>query len=289
MDANETRTLMRIQRAELHGALLYERIAARARNEEERETLLSIARDEHRHAAFFASLSGRKARPPMFLIRLHALFARVFGYTFIIRLLERDEDRAVAGYKALLRDLPQLDAFLADEERHEDALIDILDEERLHYMSDIVLGINDALVELTGSLAGYTLALRDTKVIAMAGLITGISATLSMASSGYLSSREQGARDARRSALYTGVAYLVTVALLITPYLLLPASAYLAALGAALVIAVAIIAAFNYYTAVSRARPFRRGFLTMAGISLGVAAISFVIGLLVRNVLGIEL
>lgn len=126
-------------------------------------------------------------------------------------------------------------------------------------------------------------------LIAMAGLITGVSATLSMTASNYLSSREAGHKNAARSAAYTGMAYLVTVALLILPYLLFPAGAFLWALGAMLLIALVIIAAFNFYISVARTRPFRRSFLTMAAISLGVAAVSFGIGILVKNMLGIDL
>ena len=55
----------------------------------------------------------------------------------------------------------------------------------------VVLGLNDALVELTGVLAGLTLALRETRLIAMAGLITGIAASLSMAASEYLSTKTE--------------------------------------------------------------------------------------------------
>jgi VIT1/CCC1 family predicted Fe2+/Mn2+ transporter len=149
--------------------------------------------------------------------------------------------------------------------------------------------MNDALVELTGALAGYTLAMKNTHLIAMAGLITGISATLSMASSGFLSAREAGGRDAVKSSLYTGVAYLITVAILIAPYLVAPRDGYFAALAAMLVLALCIIAAFNFYIGVAKDRPFHKGFLGMAGISMSVAAVCFLVGILVKNVLGIEL
>ena len=164
-----------------------------------------------------------------------------------------------------------------------------MDEERLHYVGDMVLGMNDALVELTGALAGYTLAMQNTHVIAMAGMITGISATLSMAASGYLSSREAEQKDAVKSATYTGIAYLMTVALLILPYLLLPAKAYLWALGITLLIAITIIAGFNFYLSVAKGRPFKHNFLVMSSISIGVAVISFGVGLIVKNTLGIDL
>ena len=48
---------------------------------------------------------------------------------------------------------------LGDERRHEEELYGMLDEERLHYVGAMVLGLNDALVELTGAIAGVTFAL----------------------------------------------------------------------------------------------------------------------------------
>jgi len=73
----------------------------------------------------------------------------------------------------------------------------------------MVLGLNDALVELTGTLAGLTFALKNTRLIALSGLITGIAATLSMAASEYLSARtEQESSRALKSSLYTGGAYV---------------------------------------------------------------------------------
>jgi VIT1/CCC1 family predicted Fe2+/Mn2+ transporter len=97
----------------------------------------------------------------------------------------------------------------------------LLDEELLRYAGSIVLGLNDALVELTGALAGFTLALQNTRLIALTGLITGVAAALSMAASEYLSTRsEGGGRSPLRASLYTGTAYIITVFLLILPYLL---------------------------------------------------------------------
>ncbi len=278
-----------LQQAEMDGGTLYRRIARQARKDSERDTLNAIARDEFRHAAIFERYTGRRLKPRALYGLLMALCARVLGYTFTIQLLERGENRTVAAYRRALDRIPELKAMLDEEEVHEQQLVAILDEERLHYVGDIVLGMNDALVELTGALAGYTLAMQNTGLIAMAGLITGVSATLSMAASGYLSSREAGQKNALKSSAYTGVAYLITVALMIVPYLLFPAGAYLWALGVTLLIALSIIAGFNFYVSVARSRPFRRSFLTMAAISLGVAVISFGIGIVVKNVLGIDL
>lgn len=281
--------LKTLQQQEVDGAALYQEIARLTKNESEQKTLLDISKEELKHAAVFEKYTGYKLKPHRFRLFCYTLAARILGYTFVIKLLERGEDMAITAYEKEITQIPELKQVLDEEEIHEQKLLDMLDEERLHYVGDMVLGMNDALVELTGALAGYTLAMQNTHVIAMAGLITGISATLSMAASGYLASREAGQKDAVKSASYTGIAYLVTVALLILPYLLLPSNGYLWALGITLLIAIAIIACFNFYISIAKGRPFRRNFLVMAGISIGVAAISFVVGLVVKNVLGIDL
>ena len=53
---------------------------------------------------------------------------------------------------------------LAQEEK---ALPKMLDEERLQYAGSMVLGLNDALVELPSSLAGFAFALQNTRVIVL--------------------------------------------------------------------------------------------------------------------------
>ena len=156
----------------------------------------------------------------------------------------------------------------------------MLDEERLQYVGSMVLGMNDVLVELTGSLAGFTFAMQNTRLIALSGLIIGISATFSMASSEFLAARSEGRTDALKSCSYTGIAYLLTVVALIAPYLLFPAALFIPALICMLIVVVLIIAGFTYYTSVAQDQPFTSRFGEMALISIGVAVISFVVGIL---------
>ncbi|HAE59868.1 MAG TPA: rubrerythrin family protein, partial [Anaerolineae bacterium] len=175
-----------------------------------------------------------------------------------------------------------------DEEEHEEKLLEMLDEERLRYAGSVVLGLNDALVELTGALAGLTLALQNVQLIALSGLITGIAASLSMAASEYLSTRsEKTDKHPVRAAIYTGIAYIITVALLILPYLLL--ENYILCLAISLTTGVIIIAVFNYYISVAKGENFKRRFAEMAGLSLGVALFSFIIGYFIRIWLGVEI
>ena len=177
----------------------------------------------------------------------------------------------------------------AQEEEHENALLGMLDEEKLQYVGSMVLGLNDALVELTGSLAGFAFALQNTRLIALSGLIVGISATFSMASSEFLAARSEGRSDALKSCSYTGIAYLLTVVALIAPYLLFPATQFIPALICMLGVVIAIIAGFTYYTSVAQDQPFKSRFTEMALISISVAVLSFVVGVLAKKFLGVDL
>jgi len=280
------RILLRYQRSEITEYHIYRQLAALQRDEANREVLTRIANDEQRHAAHWRTLTGEDVTPDWGKVRRYVWISRILGFTFGAKLMERGEERAQANYGTLPPEIDKSDEIRREEEEHEQALLGMLDEERLRYVGSIVLGLNDALVELTGALAGLTLALRNTRMIAMTGCITGIAAAFSMAASEYLSTKTEGqGQHPLKAALYTGTAYILTVLLLILPYLLL--SGYLVALGVTLATAIAIIALFNYYLAVAKDLSFVKRFSEMALLSLGVAALSFLVGFLLRG-LGME-
>lgn len=93
--------------------------------------------------------------------------------------------------------------------------------------------------------------------------------------------------DALKSSVYTGIAYIVTVFILILPYLTF--SHYFTALLFTLAAAVMIIFVFNYYISVAKDLSFKKRFLEMFIISMGVAVFSFGIGWLIRIFLGVEI
>ena len=221
-------------------------------------------------------------------IWFYYLIARGLGITFAIKLMEGVEKRAQSYDKALIDKIPEIQVILANEETHERELIALIDEERLKYVGSVVLGLNDALVEFTGTLAGLTFAIQNTQIIAVAGLIMGVAASLSMGASEYLSQRSDGGEtDPVKASVYTGFAYIVTVALLILPFLVINSPYY--ALMFTLLGAVMVIFLFTFYISVAKDLPFWRRFAEMLAISLGIAAISFVIGILIRTVLNITI
>ena len=280
--------VLKMQQNELTESVIYEKISRFAKGAENQATLLRLAREERAHYEIWKKYTGVEMKPEKGKILKFTLIARVFGFTFAVKLMERGEGNAQEEYALLAAEVAESVHIRQQEEEHEQALLAMLDEERLRYVGSMVLGLNDALVELTGSLAGFTFALQNTRLIALSGLIIGISATFSMASSEFLAARSEGRSDALKSCTYTGIAYLITVVLLILPYLLLGSSQYVAALVCMLAIVVLIIAGFTYYTSVAQDQPFKSRFLEMALISIGVAVVSFVVGVLAKNLLGVE-
>ncbi len=281
--------LLAMQQDEINSAEIYARLANRTKDEKNRRVLQSIADQEAEHAAVWETYTGKKCKVQPHKVLWFSFLSRALGFTFAVKYLEKREVSGAKQYEQIIREIPETESVISQEHSHELELMEMLDEKRLRYVGSIVLGMNDAMVELTGSLAGYTLAMQSTKLISLAGLITGISATLSMAASEYQSAHAESNPNALTSAMYTGITYLITVALLIAPFLLLPDDMYMPALGCTLGMVVVIVAAFNYYLSVAKDYPFKKRFLQMLGICLGVAAISFVIGLLVKQALGIDL
>lgn len=280
-------TVLQMQQNELNESIIYQRIAKFAKGEENKKTLERLAAEERAHYEIWKSYTGIEMKPKRAKILKYTWIARILGFTFAVKLMERGEELAQDTYGRLVEEIPESAHIRKQEEEHEAALLSMLDEEKLHYVGSMVLGLSDALVELAGSLAGFTFAMQNTKLVALSGLIVGISATFSMASSEFLSAKSEGRKDAFKSCSYTGIAYLLTVVALIAPYLLL--SQPLLALGVMIGIIVLIIAGFTYYTSVAQDLKFGSRFLEMAGISIGVAVISFFVGILAKELLGVDI
>ena len=281
--------IKKMQQNELTESVIYEKIARFAKGEENKQTLLRLSREEHAHYEIWKKYTGIEMKPEKAKILKYTFLARTLGFTFAVKLMENGESNAQNEYELLAKEVAESAVIRQQEEEHETALLAMLDEERLQYVGSMVLGLNDALVELTGSLAGFAFALQNTRLIALSGLIVGISATFSMASSEFLAARSEGRSDALKSCSYTGIAYLLTVVALIAPYLLFPTGQFIPALFCMLAVVILIIAGFTYYTSVAQDQPFKSRFLEMAVISVSVAVLSFLVGILAKKFLGVDL
>jgi vacuolar iron transporter family protein len=274
--------ILEFQKNEITEYLIYSKLSDSTKNKANKDILKRIAGDEMKHYGIWKKHSDREVIPDRAKVLKYFLISRIFGLTFGIKLMELGEQGAQKAYKAVSKQVPEALDIAAEENGHEKGLIGLIDEERIRYVGSVVLGLNDALVELTGALAGLTFALQNPRLVATAGFITGIAASLSMAASEYLSTKsEAGAKNPLKACVYTGIAYILTVLVLIAPFLLLN-DLYLS-LGITLTNAIIIIFVFTFYLSVAKDLPFKKRFFEMAVISLGIAALSFIIGLFVRQ------
>ena len=292
MDEERRARLLKLQRMEATEAEVYRRLARMQKDEVNRSILEGISLEEERHEAVIAGMTGEKVLPDMRKVRRQIMLARLFGFTFSVKMMESTEHDAAAEYREL-----GLDDIADEEEAHEENMIGMLDEERLRYSGSVVLGMSDALVELTGALAGLTFALQSLNLVALAGLVTGISAAFSMGASEYLSSRaEKKSESAVKAAFFTWISYLITVLMLVSPYFLFSSGSpdfqglepHIQALVCTFIIGLLIVAVFNFYVSVVEGVSFRSRFIEMAAILGVVSLISYGIGIALRGMLGVE-
>ena len=287
LTSKDLKKFIRFQRNEYTESIVYDRLASIEKNTSNSKVLRMISAEEKAHYYTLKKYTNTEVKANRWRIAKYYWLARILGITFAIKLMESSENSAHQEY-ARYTECEDLQRLSREEEIHEEKLIGLINEERLEYMGSVVLGLNDALVEFTGALAGFTLALSDHKLIALTGSITGIAAALSMASSEYLSTKSEGdkSKHPAKAAIYTGIAYIITVVALVTPFILI--SNVLIALGVMLAMALIIIALFNYYYSVARGESFRKRFMEMAVLSFSVAGISFLIGYALKTFTGID-
>ncbi len=286
MKKENKKFILKAQKNEITEYHIYKNLAKKTKNKHNKKILEHISKDELRHYNFWKKISKKEIKPNSLKIFWYTLISYILGLSFGLKLMERGEILAYSEYNKLKRKYAGVKEILKDEHKHEREILSLLKEERIEYAGSMVLGLNDALVELTGALAGLTLALQNNLIIAVTGLIIGVAASLSMAASEYLSSKEDKHKNPLKSSIYTGTAYIITVILLILPYLLL--TNIYSSLALMLIIGIVIIALYTFYMSVAKSLKFWPRFTRMLLISLTVAVISFLVGYLIRKIFGIE-
>ncbi|MBF0570169.1 MAG: VIT1/CCC1 transporter family protein [Candidatus Omnitrophica bacterium] len=276
------------QKNEITEYVVYKQLARLVRNKAHADILERVSREELGHYNYFHKLSGQDVRPDRCKGFFYVVISRFFGLNFGLKLMERGEHLAQDVYERLSAAGAGISDIMKDEKQHERELLDLIDEDRLKYVSSVILGLNDALVELTATVAGFTLALQNTKLIGVVGLITGIAAAMSMGASEYLATKhEPEDKEPLKAGLYTGLSYIVVVLILVSPYFLL-GNIFLC-LSLTILLALLAILIFTYYISIAQGHPFKERFVEMAVLSLVIAAITFLIGLAVRHVFGVSI
>jgi len=280
--------IINIQKSEISEYFIYKKLSNSIKDANNKKILENISNEELKHYNLWKEYSKEEVKPDKLKIWKYFIISKIFGITFGLKLMEKGEEKAQIKYKEISKYVPIAENIEKDENEHEKQILNLIEEEKLKYVGSMVLGLNDALVEFTGTLAGLTFALQNTSLIAMAGLIAGIAASFSMAASEYLSTKaEEGSREPLKASIYTGIAYIFTVLFLIFPYLIFINPYF--SLIFTIFNAVIVIFIFTFYISIAKDISFKKRFLEMISISLGIATLSFLIGFLVRILLGIEI
>ena len=134
MSADTKRQLLKYQRNEITEYHIYHRLAQMQKLPENRRILERIAEDEKRHYEQWMHYTGEEAHVNWTKVRVFYWITRIFGLAFGTKLMERGEVGAQQSYADLPVDIDQVKAIAKEENEHENALLCMLDEERLRYM-----------------------------------------------------------------------------------------------------------------------------------------------------------
>ena len=264
-----------------------------ARNAEFSEILSGLAATEYRHYEFWKKYVPEfQVKVSSLRISLVVMFRLLFGITFAVRYLDRHEGDVIRSYKSVAHLIPsedraRFDEMLGDEEDHERGFSQKIETSSIRYISFVVLGLADALVEITGIHAGSLGIYNSTEIAGLAGVIAGAAASLAMASAAFAQAKQGFTGSARLSAIYTGVSYFITAVILASPYFL--TGNMTIALSVSLVLAVIIVASITYYSSVISGKRFKRDFLEILGIMFGTTAVLYVVGSFIRFAFGITI
>ncbi len=109
--------------------------------------------------------------------------------------LEKHETAVIKKYKSVKNSIPeadqrQFDEMVRDEEEHEDTFMEQMQGRYLKYISFVILGLADAIVEISGIHAGSLGIYHSTEITGLAGIVAGASASIAMASAAYAQAKQ---------------------------------------------------------------------------------------------------
>ena len=220
------------------------------------------------------------------------LVRRLLGPSFVIKYLEGTEKATKIQYSKLQEMIPAKDrkifsTIIKDETEHEQDFAQRLEGGHVRYMSFIVLGLADALVEIAGIHAGSLGIYSSTKLTGLAGIVAGAAASLSMASAAYAQAKQGFEGSASVAAVYTGVSYFFSAVIMALPYFL--TSSAITAIVTSLALGIVIIGFVSWYNSILSTGNLKKDFSELAGVMLGATVALFLLGLLIRYVFGITI
>ena len=104
---------------EEQGAILYEFMAKKEKNEENKKILMQMSKDEKRHAEVWKKITNKNLKPSKLSILKFKFLTMIMGITFVIKTMQKKENLAQHEYEKMKEELPEAAKMLEDERIHE--------------------------------------------------------------------------------------------------------------------------------------------------------------------------
>ncbi|HUI01258.1 MAG TPA: VIT1/CCC1 family protein [Nitrososphaerales archaeon] len=288
-------TALKEAKDEMTDYTTYKRLAASEKGKENKDMFEKLSSMERRHYDLWMRYlpKGTPAvGPSNRTVYLTLFLRRVFGASFAIKFLERREAKTVGKYESLKPMVPPDDqeafqSMIEDEKGHETAFADIVAGTYVKYISFIVLGLADALVEIAGIHAGSLGIYNSTELTGLAGIVAGAAASLAMASAAFAQAKQGFEGRPSLAAAYTGGSYFVAAVVLALPYFL--TKEMLSAISLSLAFGLTMIAFVSWYNSIISSGKFVKDFSELAGVMLGATVALFIFGNIIRALFGITI
>ncbi|MEM3185920.1 MAG: VIT1/CCC1 family protein [Conexivisphaerales archaeon] len=282
-------------RDELKDKEVYQRLARsfKDKNHMYSQIFNELADTEQKHYSFWTKYCPtEKAQPSKFQIWLILFLRYIFGVTFAIKLLESHETKTIEKYKSVSHMIPDEDRskfeeMLSDEVDHEKRFRDQVQSSYIKYISFVILGLADAIVEISGIHAGSLGIYNSTEITGLAGVVAGAAASIAMASAAYAQAKQGFAGSASVSAFFTGISYFVSAVILASPYFL--TKEMVIAIVVSLILGIAIVGTTTYYNSIISETKFLRDFAELVAIMLAATAVLYLFGEGIRIFTGIRI
>ena len=278
-------------RDEITDYTVYIQLSELEKDPKRRAVFSKLAALEYKHYKFWNKYAKNKdVGPDRLKVNSVLLLRYVFGDAFAIKYLEKHEALVVKKNESIRNSIPKediktFDAIVLDEQKFERELANQIQGTYVKYISFVVLGLADALVEIAGIHAGSLGIYNSTELTGLAGIVAGAAASIAMASAAYAQAKQGFDGSPLLASAYTGISYFASAVILAMPYFL--TGVMLKAIVLSLVFGVVILALATWYNSIISGSKFRRDFLELATIMLAATVALFLFGLLIRQVLHI--
>ncbi|MEM1509123.1 MAG: VIT1/CCC1 family protein [Thermofilaceae archaeon] len=285
--------LLRCALDELFDYTLYLKMSSSEKNPRNRKLFSELAQQEYEHYLFWSKFTGPLKLSLRDNVKVKLLLAasRILGKVFIVKYLESKERTTSEIYRRLIddprfteEDKGTLKKIVEDEEAHEKEFLNQVDEYAVRYLGSMALGMSDAMIEMSGVLAGFLGFTESSVQTGIAGLIVGVSASMSMAAASFLQAKHEIGKKPGSAALTTGIFYLSTVGLLTLPFF--TGLSMLVALMFSMLLALAVLAAFTFYSSTILGGKFLREYFENMLVIILVVAAGFIFGDIVKELAG---